>query len=188
MQNRTTTTYDADDEVVQSVDPMGRTTTATFSDRGWVPTVTDPLNFTSTYSYSPVGQTLSAVQKGTSGGEIETYSYGYNADQELTSVSDPLTELTSYSYDGVGNLVATTDPTYDADNEMTGASDSFATLTFTYDADGDVQTAGTAGPGTGQPSVLLSYYLRCGGRSRPRSPTTSRVPASRRTATTSLSA
>ena len=40
---------------------------------------------------------------------------------------------------------------------MTGANDSFATLTFTYDADGEMQTAGTSGSGTGQPSVLLSY-------------------------------
>ena len=29
------------------------------------------------------------------------------------------------------------------DNEMTGASDSFATLTFTYTGDGQVQTART---------------------------------------------
>ena len=40
---------------------------------------------------------------------------------------------------------------------MTGATDSFATLTFTYTGDSQVQTAATSGPGTGQPNVLLSY-------------------------------
>ena len=40
-------------------------------------------------------------------------------------------------------------PTYDADNEMTGAADSFATLTFTYNNDGELLTAATSGPGSG---------------------------------------
>ena len=47
--------------------------------------------------------------------------------------------------------------TYDADNEMTGAADSFATLTFTYDNDGRLSTEVTSGPGTGQPTVTLTY-------------------------------
>ena len=313
MRNSTTTTYDADGEVAQVVDPLGRITTETHCVRGWVPTVTDPLNLTSTYSYSSTGQTLSTTLPGSSGGPAP-YSYGYNAEDELISVTDPLSNITSYSYDGVGNRISITDPnhnimtvsydsknelttvtdalghntvygydasgnqitvtdalghtattlydalnrattlisatggtttiaydaagretsltdpvgnktqwaydaddrvttvtepnghtvtyvydndgevtdmtyadgrrttysynadgdqtgetwvgaspsekityTYDADNEMTGASDSFATLTFTYDSDGNTQTAGTSGPGAGQPSVLLSF-------------------------------
>ena len=47
--------------------------------------------------------------------------------------------------------------TYDADNEMTGAADSFATLTFTYNADGELATDATSGPGTHQPTVTLTY-------------------------------
>ena len=39
---------------------------------------------------------------------------------------------------------------------MTGAADSFATLTFTYDSGGNEITAATSGPGTGQPSVTLT--------------------------------
>jgi hypothetical protein len=40
---------------------------------------------------------------------------------------------------------------------MTGAADSFATLTFTYNSDGELQTDATSGPGTHQPSVTLTY-------------------------------
>ena len=37
--------------------------------------------------------------------------------------------------------------TYDADNEMTGAADSFATLTFTYNDDGELHDRRDLGPG-----------------------------------------
>ena len=46
--------------------------------------------------------------------------------------------------------------TYDADGELTGAADNYATLTFTYDSGGNQLTAATSGPGTGQPSVTLT--------------------------------
>ncbi len=46
--------------------------------------------------------------------------------------------------------------TYDADNELTGADDAYATLTFTYDSGGNELTSATSGPGTGQPSVTLT--------------------------------
>ena len=77
-------------------------------------------------------------------GRRTTYSYNADGDQTgETWVGSSPSEIITY--------------TYDADNEITGASDSFATLTFTYTGDGQVQTAGTTGPGSGQPSVLLSY-------------------------------
>ena len=40
---------------------------------------------------------------------------------------------------------------------MTGAADSFATLTFTYNNDGWLPTDATSGPGSGQPTVTLTY-------------------------------
>jgi len=147
MGNSTTTVYDADSETTQVIDPMGRTTTITFSNRGWVPTVTDPLNKTTTYSYTPTGQTLSSTQKGASGGS-EPYTYGYNADDELITVSDPLLELTSFSYDGVGNQVSVTDPnnnittySYDSTSELTTITDALGhTTVYGYDASGNQQT------------------------------------------------
>ncbi len=46
---------------------------------------------------------------------------------------------------------------------MTGAADGFATLTFTYDSDGNVKSSATSGPGSGQPTVLLSYTYDAAG-------------------------
>ena len=50
---------------------------------------------------------------------------------------------------GTTNLITCT---YDADNELTGSTDNYATLTFTYDSGGNQLTAATSGPGTGQPT------------------------------------
>ena len=47
---------------------------------------------------------------------------------------------------------------------MTGAADNYATLTFTYDSGGNQTSAATSGPGTGQPSVSLSYQYDPSGR------------------------
>ena len=45
---------------------------------------------------------------------------------------------------------------YDADNELTGVTDKYATLTFTYDSGGNQMSTATSGPGAGQPSVTLT--------------------------------
>jgi YD repeat-containing protein len=47
--------------------------------------------------------------------------------------------------------------TYDSAGQMTGAADAYATLTIAYDNDGRVGTLATSGPGTGQPTVTLTY-------------------------------
>ena len=57
MGNHTTTTYDADGEVIQVTDPLGRITTTTYANRGWVATVTDPLGNVATYiAYTATGK------------------------------------------------------------------------------------------------------------------------------------
>jgi RHS repeat-associated protein len=92
---------------------------------------------------------------------------GYDNDGELTDTTDEDGRRTTYSYNADGDQTGETwvgaSPsekityTYDADNEMTGAADSFATLTFTYDNDGWLATDATSGPGSGQPTVTLTY-------------------------------
>ena len=96
-----------------------------------------------------------------------TVTYIYDKDGELTDTTDEDGRRTTYSYNADGDQTGETwvgaSPaekityTYDADNEMTGADDSFATLTFTYNADGELATEATSGPGSGQPSVTLTY-------------------------------
>ena len=84
----------------------------------------------------------------------------------MTDTTDADGRRTTFSYDNDGDQTGETwvsaSPseiityTYDADNELTGANDSFATLTFTYDSGGNEITAATSGPGTGQPTVTLT--------------------------------
>ena len=93
----------------------------------------------------------------------------YDADSELTDTTDQDGRRTTYAYDkdgdqtgeswvnGSGTAIYIATYTYDADHEMTGATDPYATLTFTYDKDGRVVTMATSGPGTGQPTVTLTY-------------------------------
>ena len=90
----------------------------------------------------------------------------YDADGELTDTTDADGRRTTYSYNADGDQTGETwvgaSPsetityTYDSDNELTGAADRYATLTFTYDSGGNQLTAATSGPGTGQPSVTLT--------------------------------
>ena len=96
-----------------------------------------------------------------------TVTYIYDKDAELTDTTDADGRRTTYSYNADGDQTGETwvgaSPaekityTYDADNEMTGAADSFATLTMAYNADGQLGTYVTSGPGTGQPTVTLTY-------------------------------
>ena len=96
-----------------------------------------------------------------------TVTYVYDNDGELTDTTDEDGRRTTYSYNADGDQTGETwvgaSPsekityTYDADNEMTGAADSFATLTFTYNADGELADRRDLGPGSGQPTVTLTY-------------------------------
>ena len=76
-------------------------------------------------------------------------TFVYDADGELVDTTDADGRRTTYSYDQLGDQTGETwvgaSPsekityTYDSDKEMTGAADSFATLTFTYLCSGQPQ-------------------------------------------------
>jgi RHS repeat-associated protein len=94
-------------------------------------------------------------------------TFVYDADRELVDTTDADGRRTTYAYNALGNQTGETwvgaSPsekityTYDSDSELTGAADSFATLTFSYDNGGNLKTEATSGPGTGQPTVTLTY-------------------------------
>ena len=73
-----------------------------------------------------------------------TVTYVYDNDGELTDTTDADGRRTTDSYDADGDQTGETwvgtSPsekityTYDAYNELTGAADAYATLTFTYDS------------------------------------------------------
>ncbi len=79
------TLYNAADEVIATIDPLGRQTTYGYDALGTLVTVTTPMDFVT--------------------------SYGYDAEQRLLSVTDPLGRTTSYERDARGRVISITDPT-----------------------------------------------------------------------------
>ncbi len=79
------TLYNAADEAIATIDPLGRQTTYGYDALGTLVTVTTPMGFVT--------------------------SYGYDAEQRLLSVTDPLGRTTSYERDARGRVIAITDPT-----------------------------------------------------------------------------
>jgi RHS repeat-associated protein len=99
----------------------------------------------------------------------------YDAANQLTDTTDQDGRRTTYAYDNDGRQTGETwvgaSPsekityTYDSVGQMTGAADSYATITIAYDNNGRLGTLVTSGPGTGQPTVTLTYgYDQVGDR------------------------
>ena len=91
--------------------------------------VTDPDDHTITYSYDADNEETGETWVNPSGGTpLDVFDYSYNADGELTAVSD---DNSAYQY------------TYNADGEETSQADvgspdlPSVTLTYDYDADGN---------------------------------------------------
>jgi YD repeat-containing protein len=71
-------------------------------------------------------------------------------DRRVTFGCDRDGRMTGEQWFGTGARLITC--ALDAEGEMTGVKDSDATLTVCYDSGGNLITAVTSGPGTGQPS------------------------------------
>ena len=110
-------------EVIQVVDPMGRITTTTYDNRGWVATVTDPLG-------NVVDLLVHGDRKGVDRDQSRQRRRDrvvfYDKDDRLIAVTDANSNTTSFGYDGVGNQIGVTD----ANNHTTSyAYDSMNRLT-----------------------------------------------------------
>jgi len=158
----TTALYDALDRATTMTSAVGGITTITYDVAGRETSLTDPVGNKTQWAYDADDRLTTSTQPNGA-----TVTYVYDNDGELTDTTDADGRRTTYSYnadaDQTGETWVGASPsekityTYDADNELTGATDSFATLTFTYDKDGRLSTDVTSGPGTGQPTVTLTY-------------------------------
>jgi RHS repeat-associated protein len=158
----TTTLYDALNRAATMISAVSGTTTITYDAAGRETSLTDPVGNKTQWAYD--ADDRMTTQTDPNG---HTVTYVYDNDGELTDTTDEDGRRTTYSYNADGDQTGETwvgaSPsekityTYDADNEMTGAADSFATLTFTYNNDGWLLTDATSGPGSGQPTVTLTY-------------------------------
>jgi RHS repeat-associated protein len=124
---QTTYSYNSVGELVSSTTPAtaaspgGATNTSTYDPAGNILTSTDPDDVSTTTTYTPGGQEATVSYSGSS---APSATYSYDADGNMTTVSDG-TGKSTYAYDSFGELTS-------AEN---GAGQ---TLTYAYDADSDV--------------------------------------------------
>jgi RHS repeat-associated protein len=165
----TTTTYDALDRVSTVKTPDGGVTSYSYDNDGRLHLLTDPVNNVTTFQYDALGRQTQVTSPSVNNSNGVSATFVYDADGELVDTTDSDGRRTTYSYDqlgrqtgeswlnGSGTAIYVATFVYDSDGHMTGANNPNATVTFTYDADGDLQTEASSGPGTGQPSVTLTY-------------------------------
>ena len=120
-------------------DPAGRHVNFSYTN-GKLTSITDWANRTTTYSYT--GDDLTK-EVGPTGATIR---YAYNANHQLTSITDPEGHTVSYTYDAQGRTLTktylgdkTTTYTYDTDNQKTTVTDPLGNATvYEYDAQGNI--------------------------------------------------
>ncbi len=136
---------------VTITDPAGLVTKYGYNDQQQVTTITAPDGGLTSFGYDPAGNLTSRTDP-----DGNTWSYAYDKDSRLVKATDPLGKTAQFAYDGDGNQVTFTDgrgrtatTSYDADNRPVkiAYSDGTPTVTYAYDADGDV-TSVTDSTGT----------------------------------------
>jgi len=163
--------YDNNGNVIKSTDALGNVTTYTYSTDGYnnklsellpgnsAPTVyqyndpnnpqlvtqqTDPMGFTTSYTYDPKGHVLTSTdgRQITTSNTYDSYGnlnasqvqgfpptqYSYDANGNMIQETDPLGIVTSNSYDPSGNLISTT---------VASGTSASQTTTYTYDGNGN---------------------------------------------------
>ena len=131
-------TYDPEGRMLTRLGPDGALTTWSYGPAGPL-SITDPLNRTTTISYSTTGLVSSVTNP-----EGEPTTFTYNGSGDLASVTDPLSHTTSFGYDELGRRTSVTDPlsrttaiTYDSTGNVTRITAHDTTHSdFTYDAGG----------------------------------------------------
>ena len=156
----TTTAYDALDRATTVTDPLGDVTKYVYDSGGRQTVVVDPNGNRTTFAYDAADRLTTQTNPN---GATETFVY--DNDGELTDKTDFDGRRTTYTYDSGGRQTGETwvgaSPaervtyTYDNNDNLTGAADANAMLTFTYDSGGNPLTAATSGS-AGQPSVTLT--------------------------------
>ena len=152
-----TTYYDGVGEPLQVTDPMGNTTSYTWTPLQELATQTSALAAVTRYTYDGLGNLTKVTDA-----DGHATSFTYNGDNDQTKQTDALGKSTTYTYDPDGNLASEVDAngtkstfTYDNLNRQTsakyGAVTSGAgasTITDTYDAANRLTKAVDSATGT----------------------------------------
>jgi RHS repeat-associated protein len=171
--NLTTFTFDGSGRMLSRTEPRGNvaganpaefTTEFTYNNADQPLTVTDALDRVTTYTYDDAGNLDTLTDADTKVTDVD-----YDADNQVTTVTDPRGAVTSTTYDDRGNLASVTTAAstpqagktmfvYDAANRVkhkitprgnvTGADPAPFTWTYTYDANGNLETETNPTAGT----------------------------------------
>jgi len=154
--------FDANGNVVSSVDPLGDTVSTTYDTFNDPSTVTDANGVRTTYQYDTYGNLTSVSTPLTGSSPLVyrtvTYTYDSNHPGDMVTTTDPDNKVWHYSYDQYGDRATTTDPTgglttyaYDPDGRVTGTVAPRGNCTgcvaanfsraFTYDSDNRLLTS-----------------------------------------------
>jgi YD repeat-containing protein len=126
--------YDDADRVVSELLPDQTTIGFTYDANGNITSVTPPSRPAHGFTYTPVDLAGSYAPPAVDGGSATQYTY--NADRQLTVITNPDRSLISLGYDNAGRLASVTAPS--------------VSESYTYDSAGRLQTIAT-------PDVSLTY-------------------------------
>ncbi|MGD2136899.1 MAG: RHS repeat-associated core domain-containing protein [Gammaproteobacteria bacterium] len=121
---------------------------------------TDGRGYVTDYDYDSLQRLLGSIRD--PGGLGAVTRYGYDAADNLTSVTDPVSGDTAYVYDDLGNLISTTSPdtgitifTYDEAGNLKSRHDAGGQL-FLYSYDALNRLTAIDAPGT-EDDILYGY-------------------------------
>jgi RHS repeat-associated protein len=120
--------YDSNHNLTSIVDQNNYLTTYAYSGTN-LTGMTDALNSTWTYTYTPQGYLASQTDP-----LGRTTSYTYNAQGQRLSMTDPLNKTWTYAYDNLGRLITTTDPLGRVTRNEYDAADQLIKVTRNYNA------------------------------------------------------
>ena len=155
--------YDDLGRMLSLTDASSHTSSFTFDADGNVDTATDALSRVSDNTYDALGRVVQAIANANgSGNEKATTGFQYDAQDQLTSVTDPKGLTTSYGYNGLGDLTQLTSPdtgvtayAYDNAGNRIGATDARGVAsTYSYDALG--RLTGQSQPNTAE-NIAFAY-------------------------------
>jgi RHS repeat-associated protein len=109
--NTSTSSYDSNGRLLSSTDALGRTEHTAYDAVGRATVSTDRMGNTSTLSYSPIGNGQKVARRVDPLGRVT--GYGYDADGNHVSTTNPDGSLSLTSFDANARRVAQTDPDRD---------------------------------------------------------------------------